>query len=128
MQIEHATSENIPDKVVWRSLKNLIERFKFTEAEALTLMGAMARSTYYKGLKTYNAGLTRDQRDRVSYLLGIYKNLRILFIDSEQAMSWINRPNDLAPFNGLSPKDYLLEGSLSRLEHVRRFLDFWRGY
>lgn len=91
-------------------------------------MGEMPRSTYYKGIFHHQGKLSRDQKERISYLLGIYKNLRILFTDSQQALTWINRENELPPFYGRTPREYLLEGSLIRLAEVRRFLDFWRGY
>src|SRR5437868_1151537 len=118
----------ISDAIAWKSLQNIVERFQFNEKEAKTLMGDMPRSTYQKGLHQHIGKLNRDQKERVSYLLGIYKSLRILFTDSSQALTWIDRPNDLPPFNGTTPKSYMLEGSLVRLADVRRFLDFWRGY
>lgn len=120
--------ESIQDDMVWKSLSNLKNKFAFTEQECMNLMGGMARSTYYKGIKYFKGSLNRDQKERVSYLLGIYKALRILFSDGQQAMSWINRKNDLHPFNGITPKEYMMEGSLVRLAEVRRLLDFWRGY
>lgn len=112
----------------WKALKNLTQRFNFDNEEALVLMGDMPLSSYYKGINKHEGRLSRDDKTRISLLLGIYKSLRILFIDSEQAMSWINRPNSLPPFNGVTPKAYILEGSLMRLAEVRRFLDFWRGH
>jgi hypothetical protein len=118
----------IPDPVIWKAFKNLVERLCFSEKEALILLGDIPRSSYYKGIRDGRVKLTRDQKERVSYLLGIYKALRILFTDSTQALSWINRANQLPPFNGMTPRDYLLEGSLVRLATVRQFLDFWRGY
>lgn len=114
----------ISDEVVWKSLAHLVERFDLKEGEARILMGDMPRSTY----TTQKAKLNRDQKERVSYLLGIYKSLRILFDDAEQARTWINRKNTLPPFNGLTPKEYMLEGGMIRLAEVRKFLDFWRGY
>lgn len=103
---------------------NLVNRFDFKESEARILMGDMPRSTY----TSHRAKLNRDQKERVSYLLGIYKALRILFDDGEQARTWINRNNSLPPFNGMTPKEYMLEGGLVRLADVRKFLDYWRGY
>lgn len=117
----------ISHEVAWKSLANMLERFKLNEEEGLCLMGDMPRSTYYKGLKDHSVKLNRDQLERISYLLGIYKGLRILFTDSNQALSWIDRPNILAPFNGITPKSYMLTGSMVRLAEVRRFIDFWRG-
>jgi hypothetical protein len=69
----------------------------------------------------------RDQLDRVSYLLGIMKALRLLYVDSLQAYSWIDRANSLPPFNGMTPRQYLLDGSLRHLSDTRRMLDAWRG-
>ena len=119
---------NISDRVAWKSLQQLVDRFKLNEAESLILMGGMARSTFQKGKHQHTGHLSLDQKERISYLLGIYKALRILFTDSHQAMSWITRKNDLPPFNGITPKEFMLQGSLVRLAEVRRFLDFWRGY
>jgi hypothetical protein len=124
MQANTHLLQNIPDEVVWKSLINLVDRFNLKETEARILMGDMPRSTY----TAHRSKLNRDQKERVSYLLGIYKSLRILFDDAEQARTWINRTNDLPPFNGLTPKEYMLEGGMVRLADVRKFLDFWRGY
>lgn len=118
----------ISDAIAWKSLEKIIEKFHLTESEAIILMGDIPRSSYYQGIKKHIGRLTRDQKERISFLLGIYKALRILFIDSAQGMSWINRNNQLPPFNGRAPKDYMLEGSIIHLAEVRRFLDFWRGY
>ncbi len=115
---------DIPNEVIWKSLTTIVSRFDLKEIEARILMGDMPRSTY----TSQKAKLNRDQKERVSYLLGIYKSLRILFDDEQQAITWINRPNTLPPFNGLTPKKYMLEGGIIRLSEVRKFLDFWRGY
>lgn len=120
-------NKDISDEVAWRAIQHLVQKFNFDQEEGRRLMGDMPHSSYYKGLGQHNVRLSRDQKERISYLLGIYKALRILFTDSQQAMTWINRSNALAPFNGLTPRNYMLEGSLVRLAEVRRFLDFWRG-
>lgn len=124
MQANISSLQDIPDAVVWKSLSNLVERFDLKEGEARILMGDMPRSTY----TSHKSKLNRDQKERVSYLLGIYKSLRILFEDGEQARTWINRKNNLPPFNGSTPKEYMLEGSMIRLADVRKFLDFLGGY
>lgn len=122
------SSKDISDKIAWKAFQNIIKRFDLDEQEGITLLGDIPRSSYYKGIHKHEGRLSRDEKDRISLLLGIYKDLRILFSDSQQAMSWISRKNKLPPFNGLTPKEYLMEGSLIRISEVRRFLDFWRGY
>lgn len=131
MQALSQSSPKIPSEseaVAWKSLQHLVQRFQLSEAEAMCLMGDMPRSTYHKGISLHQGRLSRDQLERISYMLGIYKALRILFTDSAQALSWIDRENSLPPFHGMTPKAYLLEGSIVRLAEARRFLDFWRGY
>ncbi|MDI9817673.1 MULTISPECIES: MbcA/ParS/Xre antitoxin family protein [unclassified Legionella] len=128
MKLVANTIPPIDNEVVWKSLAMLVKRFDFKEKEALILMGDMPRSTYTTGIKNKSINLDRDKKERVSYLLGIYKALRLLFDDSSQALSWINRENSLPPFNGKTPKEYMLEGSIVRLAEVRKFLDYWRGY
>lgn len=128
MKLITNTTPPIENEVVWKSLAALIKRFDFKEKEALILMGDMPRSTYTTGLRNRSIKLDRDKKERISYLLGIYKALRLLFDDSSQALSWINRENELPPFNGKTPKEYMLEGSIVRLAEVRKFLDYWRGY
>ncbi|MCE3238718.1 MAG: hypothetical protein K0R24_1699 [Gammaproteobacteria bacterium] len=128
MVIQLSHYNKISDAVAWNSLENIIEKFYLTAAEAIILMGDIPQSSYYNGIKKHVGRLTRDQKERISFLLGIYKALRILFIDSAQAMSWINRNNQLSPFNGRTPKDYMLQGSILHLAAVRCFLDFWREH
>lgn len=128
MKPQPANYHSISNTTAWKAFQNLVDRFNFNEQEAMTLLGDMPRSSYYKGINKHEGKLTRDEKERISLLLGIYKDLRILFLDSRQAMSWIDRANRLPPFNGMPPRQYLLEGSLIRLSEVRRFLDFWRGY
>lgn len=86
-----------------------------SEREVLATLGEISRSTMYRGFKTQNVRVSRDVVDRVSLLLGIYKGLRILFKDSQQAMSWIDRENRLPPFNGqnspVADDHWLLRGS-----------------
>ncbi len=127
MQSLSTRSKFVSDKVAWKALQNLVQRFNFTEAEGKVLMGEMPRSTYLKGIHKHIGKLNRDQKERISYLLGIYKALRILFTDSAQALTWIDRNNTLPPFNGMAPRQYMMQGSLVRLADIRKFLDFWRG-
>lgn len=128
MKTQLKKPDTISERVAWKALQNLVDRFRFSEAEGKTLMGEMPRSTYLRGLSKHIGKLDRDKRERISYLLGIYKALNILFTDQAQATTWIDRVNSLPPFNGMTPRSYIMEGSLVRLAEVRRFLDFYRGY
>lgn len=61
--------------------------------------------------------------ERVSYVLGIYHALHILFPDQHQADSWIRRPNTAAPFKGDTAISLMCSGSVNSLAIVREYLD-----
>lgn len=52
----------IADAVAWKSLKNLIERFRFDIDEARILMGDMPLSTFYKGINKFEGKLSKDEK------------------------------------------------------------------
>ena len=90
------------------------------------LLGSPGRSTFFKWKKQLRGQLSRDTLDRISYLLGIYKALHILF-PAHSAQEWLRNPNQATLFGGQSPLDYMLGGSLIALADVRRYLDAARG-
>ena len=90
------------------------------------LLGSPGRSTFFKWKKQLRGNLSRDTLDRISYLLGIYKAMHILFPD-HSAREWLRNPNSAPLFAGRSPLDHMLSGSLIALADVRRYLDAARG-
>ena len=105
---------------------SIVEEWGLDTEQQRTLLGSPGRSTFFKWKKHKRGQLSRDTLDRLSYLLGIYKALHILFPDAT-AREWLRRPNDAPLFGGRAPLDYLLEGSLVALADVRRYLDAARG-
>ena len=69
--------------------------------------------------------LDRDRKARLSNLMGIHKALRLIFTDNERAHVWVRRPN--AIFGGRPALDVMLDGELTDLMRVRRYLDAERG-
>ena len=99
-----------------------------TVEEQLVLLGAPPRSTFFAWRKTpERANLSRDTLERISYLLGIYKSLQILFPDASVADAWVRKPNTAPLFAGHSALDRMLAGNVSDLASVRRYLDAVRG-
>lgn len=95
--------------------------------EQITLLGSPARSTYFKWKKEGVESLPRDVLERISYVLGIYKDLQLLLPDEAAADAWVRRPNEAQPFSGRSALDRMLSGNVSDLYEVRRYLDAERG-
>lgn len=59
--------------------------------------------------------------ERVSYVLGIYKDLGILFPEESQANEWLHKKNEA--FDGSTGLDFMLLGQVENLREVRYYLD-----
>lgn len=107
---------------------NLTEKWRCSAEQQRILLGDIGRTTYHKYKKLPAVRLPGDTMERVSYLMGIHKALRILFSNQEQAVyEWVRKPNTAAPFNGRSALEYMLAGRVIDLADVRRYLDNARG-
>ena len=112
--------------VALRAFFGIAKVWGLNTEEQIALLGKPARSTYFKWKKS-SGQLSKDTLERISYLLGIFRALEILFPDASSADAWIRRPNDAPLFNGQSALDRMLAGSVSDLFVVRRYLDAQRG-
>ncbi|MGF6710939.1 hypothetical protein QFZ41_001903 [Luteibacter sp. W1I16] len=111
-----------------RAFFALAERWKLRAAEQRTLLGEPPESTYFKWKKQQDGALSRDVIERISYLLGIWKDLQILFPDPAQADAWVRKPNDAPLFGGQSALERMLSGNVADLYVVRQYLDAQRGW
>jgi hypothetical protein len=111
-----------------RAFFNMAERWNLRIAEQRKLLGDPPESTFYKWKRHQDGALGRDTLERISYLLGIYKALQILFPTTEQADAWLHRPNRAPLFGGQSALDRMLSGNVSDLYVVRQYLDAQRGW
>jgi len=107
---------------------NIFSRWQLTGAQQMTLLGLSNEKTLYNWKnQPEKAKLTRDILERTSYILGIYKSLKILLSDQTLSDQWLVTPNDNPLFNGTAPLDRLLAGQVIDLAVVRDFLDAERG-
>jgi uncharacterized protein (DUF2384 family) len=114
--------------VAVRAFGNIAKAWGLGLREQRAALGNVTKQTIYNWREhPERARLSSDQLDRVSYLLGIYKALHILFTRPEQADSWIRRPNAALPFGGRPAADLIFSGRIEDLIRVRRYLDGARG-
>lgn len=106
---------------------NLMDKWNCTLEQQMVLLGSIGRSTLYKYRQLPQVRLPRDTMERVSYLMGIHKSLRILFGDKPSTYEWVKKANSEAPFNGNSALQLMLAGGVVDLADVRRYLDGVRG-
>lgn len=102
----------------------LAEQWSLNIEQQITLLGAPARSTFYKWKKDGGL-LSADTEERISHLVSIYKALQILVPDAKAADDWIHRPNKY--FGGRSALSVMLDGKVTDIYAIRAYLDAQRG-
>lgn len=112
-----------------RAFQSITDKWGLTLQQRCTLLGDPAISTYRRWItktaKHEAITLSKDTLIRVSAILGIHKQLTNLFIDPDDAMTWLNGPHSGTVFSGLSPIEVMLHGTQDDLLTVRRYLDAW---
>jgi len=109
-----------------RGFFKLVERWKLRDDDARDLLGGLSSSAYYEWKKNPDRVLEVDRITRISYLVGIYKALHILYGD-KLADEWVSLPNANAIFGGRTPLAYMTSGGLLAMQTVRKLLDARRG-
>jgi len=110
-----------------RTFVGIADEWQLPVAARRILLGDIGESTYHKWRQGDVGTPSRDQLERLSLLLGIYKALRLLFPDDATGIRWIKSPNRERDFGGQSPLERMRRGSIEDLYAVRRYLDGWRG-
>lgn len=111
-------------QAMFRACVNLFRLWQVSDADAAILLDLPPRT--FARWKTETIGrIDRDQKARLSNLMGIHKALRIIFREPDRAYSWIKASNRV--FGGRSALDIMLGGELTDLMRVRRYLDAERG-
>lgn len=106
---------------------NILDAWSVPPADRPALLGC-DRSTYDRWSATRELGeYSSENLERISYILGIWKALQILYTDSSVANSWIHRVNADSTFQGRTPLQVMLERKLVGLADVRQYLDGWLG-
>lgn len=123
------TSRTARERLSASALKgffNLIARWEVRDEDARALLGGISNGPYYKWKKDPQRVLDADVLARISYLIGIFKALNILF-GEKLADEWVRLPNTNRLFSGLTPLEYMMRGGIPAMQTVRRLLDARRG-
>lgn len=108
-----------------RAFVKLAELWGLSDEQASVLMGDISVRTFrrWKAGELGRAGI--DTATRLSNLMGIHKALRLLFKEPVRGYGWVKRPNDA--FGGTTALDVMLNGQITDIMRVRRYLDAMRG-
>jgi hypothetical protein len=109
-----------------RAFFNIIDRWGIRDEDARVLLGGLSNGPYYEMKKDPDRVLDPDRLLRISYLIGIFKALNILY-SKKLAAEWVRLPNTNRIFGGQTPLAYMIKGGLPAMQTVRRLLDARRG-
>jgi hypothetical protein len=109
-----------------RTFFKIMEHWKVRDAEVRLLLGGVSNGRYYAMKKKRDGRLDADRLIRISYLVGIFKALNILYSE-RLADEWIQLPNSNRIFAGQTPLNYMINGGQPAMQTVRRLLDARRG-
>ena len=106
----------------------LLDHWNLPTEDQAALLGIAAsnRAALTRYRKGEPIGTSRDQYERVGHLLGIHKNLRLLFPQNRDlAYRWMSTRNKA--FDNLTPVDVVREWGFAGLLMVRAYLERSRG-
>ena len=109
-----------------RAFFNIMARWKVRDEDARILLGDVSNGPFYEMKRNPARVLERDRLTRVSYLIGIFKALRILHTEA-LADEWVHLANSNPIFGGQSPLAFMMRGGLPAIQTVRRLLDARRA-
>jgi hypothetical protein len=112
-----------------KALFNIVDHWKIRDEDARELLGGISNGAYYqlkKNPRIPGKSLDQDKLVRISYLIGIFKSLNILY-SQRLADQWMQLPNNNTIFGGRTPLDYVLRGGTPAMDMLRRLLDARRG-
>lgn len=105
---------------------NVMARWKVKDEDARALLGGVTNGPFYEMKRNPDRVLDTDRLTRVSYLIGIFKDLQILH-GRALADEWVQLPNSNPIFAGETPLAYMIRGGLPAMQTVRRLLDARRA-
>ena len=109
-----------------RAFLNIMSRWSVRDEDARVLLGGMSNGPFYEMKKKPDRVLDTDRLLRISYLVGIFKALNVLYSE-KLADAWIQLPNSNRIFGGQTPLAHMMKGGLPAMQTVRRLLDARRG-
>ncbi|HMD35816.1 MAG TPA: antitoxin Xre/MbcA/ParS toxin-binding domain-containing protein [Vicinamibacterales bacterium] len=113
-------------KPALKAFFNIMNRWAVRDEDARALLGGVSNGPFYEMKRRGDRLLDADRLVRISYLIGVYKALRILHGDA-LADEWVRLPNRNPVFAGQTPLAYMIRGGQPAMQIVRRLLDARRA-
>jgi uncharacterized protein (DUF1778 family) len=100
----------------------LFQKWKLSDEKSRRILGNLDRETFARWKSATEYGpFDHELAVRLSLLIGIHKNLRLLFKEPARGYAWIKQPN--SALGGLQPVDIMIRGDVASLAEIRAYLE-----
>jgi len=110
-----------------KAFVRMMKEWGMSVDQSRAILGSVPKPTYHKWASGNVSTLSRDQLERISITLGIYKALTLIFNDGSGRLRWFKNKNHDYAFRGKSPVERMVDGSMKDLYDVREYLNGMRG-
>lgn len=110
------------DDTAIKTCVNIMQHWGLTRTEVAVVLGVSTFSLSRYLASPQAVRLSRDQRDRTSYILNIHAALSTLFSNPDNTFGFVSIPNRNDFFDGRKPKLLLVEGGMESLILFSRHL------
>jgi len=100
---------------------NIMREWNISETEQIAILGTPLSETFKSWQENIVLSLNNDTLKRISYIIVIYKNLRLLFPTSKQANDWVHKPNK--DLKGDSAINLISSGHLNKMHQIAEYLN-----
>ncbi|WP_336232194.1 MbcA/ParS/Xre antitoxin family protein [Thalassospira sp. CH_XMU1458] len=99
-----------------RAAFRLLKNWELSDAEVQVLLGGDEAA-----FKNEQQSPNENILVRAHLLLGIHKQLRVLFFDKWRGYQWVKKPNQI--FNGMSALDVMMQRGVEGILQVKEYLE-----
>jgi hypothetical protein len=117
-----------------KGFMRLMEAWHVPQSKARDLLGGVSNGRFADLKRKVESGhadeivpLKQDELQRISYLIGIAKSLRITH-SPEFADRWMMAENTNSLMRGRAPIDYAIKEGIPGLKKIRQLVDARRGF
>ena len=119
--------EEAKGHVALKGFFGICSEWDCTQEEMMQMLGGVSQSTLTEYQKLPHIKLPPDTLERISYILGIYESLRVMYPTAERANRRIRLETSEPPYLGASALDFMAQGSMKHLMETRRYFDAKRA-
>ena len=107
-------------RVGFKTVLRILEKWSCSQQQIQKLLKLPEN---YESLQFEQMCLSKEQVERISYILNIHAGLRVTFNNPKNIYGFINMVNHNSPFNGNKPIYFICNGELEHFQRLQDHID-----